>query len=126
MSLPLLSIKTEVYTSADATYTIKVPSGFRQMTLTTQPLNLTGDITNSFINDLVTEDNAVAATSMAGTVVFTATPPRTFHTYPIPDGSVDLSAPSFVSTTTPIDSVGVSLQGITGSSHVAVTIVSYL
>lgn len=39
---------------------------------------------------------------MKGTVVFEAIPPRTFYAYDIPDATVDLSAPSFVSTDIPV------------------------
>tara|TARA_R110002012_G_scaffold49804_2_gene128745 strand:+ start:11824 stop:12249 length:426 start_codon:yes stop_codon:yes gene_type:complete len=43
MSSPLSSIKSVIIPTTDASATIEVPLGFRQISITTQPLNLTGD-----------------------------------------------------------------------------------
>lgn len=125
------SIKTVIYkVDVDLVEQITVPVGFRQMTLTTQPLTLQGDPSGEDlrkqIDTWVSEVNAVLPDSMAGTVTFKATPPRTFYAYDIPDGVVDLSAPSFVSTDIPIDYITVETTGLTGSTHLAITISSYL
>lgn len=127
MSTPIYSIQTKIYPS-DTTepQKIELPFGFRQVTLTTQPIDVVGEVSGNSLTELLEEENAVANTEMTGTVEFKATPPRTYHEYTLPEGTVDLSNPTFVTTDIPVETVTVTLQGVTGSSHVAVTAISYI
>ena len=126
MSTPLSSIKTVIIPSTEPSVTIEVPLGFRQNTLTAQPLNIQDTVEGKSISELVTEDNSVLPENVTGTVTFKATPPRTFYAYDIPDGVIDLSTPSFVSTDIPVGTLVVELGAITGATHIAVTMTNYL
>lgn len=126
MSSPLSSIKSVIIPTTDTSVTIEVPLGFRQISITTQPLNLTGDISGYAVTDLIVESNAVTSVDMTGTVTFKATPPRTFQEYDIPTGVVDLTDPSFVSTDIPIGQLTANLDSVSGATHLAITIANYL
>lgn len=127
MSTPLSSIKTVILPiDAVSPQKIEVPLGFRQNTITAQPLNIQGTVEGKSISELVTEANNVLPEDVTGTVVFKAIPPRTFYAYDIPDATVDLSAPSFVSTDIPVGTLVVELGTITGATHIAITMTNYL
>lgn len=126
MSIPTVAQITKIYEVDDENpATITADGHFHQLTITTQPLNIPPEDTGKPLSDVLIESNAVAKESMTGTIQLTAAPPRTFEYYDLPDGLIDLSTPSFITTDVPIQSLKPVLTGITGATHLAITITSY-
>lgn len=126
MTTPTLAQITKIYEVGETDPTpIVADSRFHQITITTQPLNIPVGDENKPLDEILIESNAVAKGSMSGTVQLTASPPRTFEFYEIPEGLIDLGNPTFLTTTIPLQRLRPVLSGISGSTHVAVTISSY-
>tara|TARA_R110001592_G_C13193009_1_gene753658 strand:+ start:563 stop:946 length:384 start_codon:yes stop_codon:yes gene_type:complete len=126
MSIPIVAQITKIYEAGDTNPEAIVADGhFHQVTITTQPLNIPVGDEDKPLKEVLIETNAVDKGSMSGTIQLTAAPPRTFEYYEIPEGLIDLSNPTFLTTTIPLQKLRPIFSGITGSTHVAITISSY-
>lgn len=126
MSIPIVAQVTKVYETGDTDPEAIVADGhFHQVTITTQPLNIPVGDGDKPLNEVLIETNAVAKGDMSGTVQLTAAPPRTFEYYELQGGLIDLSFPSFITTDVPLQSLKPIFSGITGATHIAITITSY-
>jgi hypothetical protein len=125
MSELTASFTTKFYLVGDATpEPIVLDQRYRQLTVTVQPFTPTVPITDPF-DDVFNAATAIAKGSMVGTVQLLARPPRTFEDYELTDGLIDLSAPSFISISTPVTHITPVFGGISGSTHVAITVSNY-
>lgn len=125
MSLPIVVQSTKIYAFDDATpQALVANSNYHKVTITVQPLNITGGMDRP-LEELLNETNAVPKANVTGSVILSATPPRSFEKYLIPEGAIDLATPSFISTTIPVWRVYPDFQTVTGCTHIALTITSY-
>lgn len=116
---------TKIYEFDDVSpESILVDHRFRYNTITVQPLNLV-DPPAELDSDLLTFDNSVL-TGVTGTVGFTATPPSSYIQYDIPDSTIDLATPAFLNVNVPIFNLFPTFSGITGCTHVAITITGFI
>ena len=123
MPVPILFQKTKIYDFNESNPTpIIVDDRFYRLTITVQPLNIPVGDENKPLSEIFVEANAVLKDSVTGSVQLTATPPRSFEFYDIPEGLIDLASPSFINTETPIWQLKPVLSAITGATHVAVTV----
>ena len=123
LSVPILFQKTEIYEFNDSDpIPIVVDEHFYRLTVTTQPLNIPVGDEDKPLSEIFIETNAVLKNSVSGTVQLSASPPRSFEFYDIPEGLIDLSTPSFINTETPIWKLTPVFTGVTGATHVAVTV----
>ncbi len=118
--------KIKIYTIDDSSPSpIVIGRDFNSITITTQALNIPSEVTEDELQenprDFIISENAVPSATMSGSVTLEAQPPLTFDRYPLPDNVINLSAPNFISTETPIRLVYVTLSGVSGSTHIAVS-----
>ena len=126
MSNNIVSQYTKIYEIGDTNPSVMtVDSSLSNITITTQPLDVpAGDVglIDSNPSALLTEENAVAKGSMTGTVSLAASPLGTFEYYDLPDGSIDLNVPSFITTDILVSRLKPTFETITGATHIAITV----
>jgi len=127
MSNNIVSKYTKIYEVGDMDpAAMTVDSSLPNITITTQPLNVSAGDTGPIESDpnaLLTKENAVAKGLMTGTVSLAASPLGTFEFYDLPDGEIDLAGPSFITTDILMSTLKPTFNTITGSTHIAITIV---
>ena len=123
MAVPILFQKTKIYNFNESNpEPIIVDYHFYRATITVQPLNIPVGDEDKPLSEIFVEANAVLKDSVTGSVQLTAAPPQSFEFYDIPEGTIDLAAPSFINSETPIWQLKPVLSSVTGATHVAVTV----
>lgn len=126
MSNTLVSQYTKIYEAGDTDPSVVfVDAHLSSITISVQPLNLTQDdevLIESNPTSLITQEKAVPKADVTGTVSLSASPLGTFEYYDLPDGSIDLNVPSFITTDILVSKLKPTFETITGATHIAVTV----
>lgn len=103
---------------------------YRVNTVTFQALNLDpsevvdGKLVNEKLLNILDDETKITAAT-AGTLTLKAVPPRSRVKYDIPNGTIQATDLSFLTTDSPVETFYLDLAGVTGCSHILVSVTGY-